>query len=442
MQAAGSRARGVVFAMLWLCGAATSNAQPTSTTAARPDRAAVRGAVEASRPRRVILEGWNESAENMKVSDLVGNDLTGRFEPRGEQGKVSIALSDSAQFVAKPKQIATLRLPEGERITLPGGIVMPRMGESAAPTEVAWLRLTMLASPMPAPWDENARSYETELTFGLKRPASAPATAKPDAPVVIKVGFDGLTASALPPIVVEQPGLEHEKSVRLRFLPNSPNPKLLVRSSMSDVDLELRALPRVQVQPLKRELLGLGLGTVDVQVDRVAPHGVGMAAAERTSVGLQINGRATPEPGQPVLEKGASQATFRLRSAGYGPVQLTATVDGLTGSATVEQRFPTGPLLAVVAGGSLGGFARRFRKGARRAATGVRVLEGLVVSVVAFVASVLGVGFLKLPAELVGTEAGAFLIAALSGFAGVTVIESMGPRKAPPARTAGQTAGS
>jgi hypothetical protein len=110
---------------------------------------------------------------------------------------------------------------------------------------------------------------------------------------------------------------------------------------------------------------------------------------------------------------------------------LQVSADGVVGHARVHQRFPTGTLAAALLGGALGGLARRFVKGARRSLTGRRIAEGLVVASIAFVAGVLGVGQLGLPAAVVATEAGAFLTGALTGFAGVSAIEALTKKAAP-----------
>lgn len=85
-------------------------------------------------------------------------------------------------------------------------------------------------------------------------------------------------------------------------------------------------------------------------------------------------------------------------------------------------------MLAALIGGALGGYSRRFSKQATSASSGARIAEGLAVAVIAYVAGVLGVGYLALPVFVVSTEAGAFLTGALTGFVGVTVIEALSKR--------------
>ena len=88
-------------------------------------------------------------------------------------------------------------------------------------------------------------------------------------------------------------------------------------------------------------------------------------------------------------------------------------------------------MLAALIGGAVGGFSRRFSRNASGGTGLARIAEGLAVAIIAYVAGVLGVGYLGLPVAVVSTEAGAFLTGALTGFAGVTVIELLSKRLAP-----------
>jgi len=51
---------------------------------------------------------------------------------------------------------------------------------------------------------------------------------------VIRFAFENATAEELLPITLEQPGVEHEKTVALRFRPTAASPQLVVRSTISD----------------------------------------------------------------------------------------------------------------------------------------------------------------------------------------------------------------
>lgn len=372
---------------------------------------------------RAPLRGWKEGVQNLTLLDLQGNDITDRLAPLPEPSGVSLAVADGAQFVAKPKTVAQLPLTEGQRTTLPGGIVVPLARGPGEAHELVWFRLTVIASPLPASFDAQRREYSTALSFGLTRPPAAPANAKPERPVVVKLAFDGVRAAEVAPIILDQTGIEHEKTVTLSFVPTSDAPRLRLRSTLSDTDLELRAAPRLEVRPQQQQVLGLGLAEVNIAVERVAAHGAALPAARALPVLLELDRSTAPTPHDPEIASGASSTIFSLRSAGIGPLHVTASADGLSGSASFEQTLPIGPLLAALIGGALGAYARRFVD-APHHATSRRVLEGVIVALIAFVGGVLGAGLFDiLPASIVATEAGAFFSSSLAGYLGCTLLE-------------------
>lgn len=372
--------------------------------------------------RRLAVEGLTTPLQALQVTDLSGRDLTSEVKPRTERGTLTLDLSGRQAVVLKPREIANLPIRTSDRLVLPGGVILPSPdGNVTAPV---WFRLTLTPSPMPAPWDPIRRSYATRLTFGLQRPAGAPSSLTLEQPILVKLDYRGLEAEPVE-VRIDAPGLEHEKTVELFFTPLDATPTLRVRSALSDVNLELSALPRLDLLPNRTRVLGLGLDEVAIALQRVHPDGRLLPVTTKTNVVLAVEGRATLTGEEPAIPAGEASARLSLRTAGLGALTVRATADGVIGSTVVDQQFPIGPLLAALVGGALGGYARRFMKGARRTLTLRRVIEGLVVAVIAFVAGVLGVGYLQLPAVLVATEAGAFLTGALTAFVGVNVLEAL-----------------
>jgi hypothetical protein len=378
-------------------------------------------------PRRLTLEGLHAAPAEVKLTDLKGNDLSGELQPRAEGAALSVSLARPGPFIAKPSAVKQVALTRSERVTLPGGVVMPLVAapDGSTPAKMTWFRPTLLPSPMPAVWDEATREYVTRLTFGIERKSDAPVTLILDQPVIFKLGYQGLTARELPPVIIDGAGLEHEKTVELRFQARTPHPTLLVRSSITDTNVELQALPRLELRPVEAKILGFGLGAADVLIEHVQPYGERLPAAADMIVGIEVSGRAIPDPRQPSFKAGTADTMVRLRSAGLGAVTVRATADGVSGRTSIDQQFPASPLISALLGGMLGSLARRFVKRARPRRPVRQVLEGLLVATIAFVAGVLGVGYLGLPAAVVSTEAGAFLTGALTGFAGVMALEML-----------------
>jgi hypothetical protein len=144
-------------------------------------------------------------------------------------------------------------------------------------------------------------------------------------------------------------------------------------------------------------------------IEHVQPYGERLPAAADLVVGIEVSGRVIPDPRQPAFNAGTADTMVRLRSAGLGAVTVRGTADGVSARTSIDQQFPASPLISALLGGTLGSLARRFVKRARRRRPLRQVVEGLLVATIAFVAGVLGVGYLGLPAAVASTEAGAFL---------------------------------
>lgn len=400
-----------------------AQSEPRLRVATPADLASVARAL----PRRAIVENLSVPLEELRITDLQGRDISREVDARTEGGKVTLNMAQPTPVVLKSKTVQTVAFPAGKKIVLPGGAVVPPASGAGGnvPSKAIWFRLTLAASPMPAPWDHKEGSYLTLLTFGLKRPDGAPADLSLDQPVIIKLAYEGLIAPEIAMISLDAPGLENEKTIPLRFTPQSAQPMLLVRSSITDTNIPLAALPRLNVTADRDAIVGLGLDTATVTITNIHPDGRNAAVEQLTPVSVSIEGGARVESPAVSIPAGEATTRFTVRSAGLSGITLRANANGIVGTTTFKQSFPVGPLVAAVLGGALGGFARRFVKGARRSSNQRRLVEGLVVALVVFVAGVLGVGYLSLPAAIVATEAGAFLTGVLGGFVGVSVLESL-----------------
>ncbi|PAU75154.1 hypothetical protein [Halomonas salipaludis] len=393
---------------------------------------------------------WDQSVDSLRVLDLDGRDIDVEIAPQREPGRISLSVPTREPFVVKSDAVETRRLTTQERQVLPGGLFIPSTAETdevvlppglgIAPlpplpsTASTWLRLSVVASPVPAIWNPLSSTYHTRLSFGVYPSDAehfAPRQAL-EAPVEIRLRLRGLTTREEPPaLLIEAPGLANEQSLVLDFMPSTATPILEVNSTLSDVNLQLEALPRLEVRPESTSMVGLGLARMAVNIEQVAPHGEPLRATRPTPIALTLDGPATAAPSELHIAPDQSTATFELRSSGLSPITVSAVAGSLRGEASVEQRVPWGPIVTALLGGALGGFGRRFVKGAHRVSTPLRMLEGLVVALIAYVAGVLGVGYLALPMAVVATEAGAFLTGALSGFIGVNVLERLHTRASP-----------
>lgn len=380
-----------------------------------------------------LLERRDLDASEVTITDLEGRVIIREsLAPRPEIEAATIESSSrlDAQFIVREPGIQSMRLVP-ESIDLPSGVAVPRPAESGSGATDGWFHPRLTASPTPAIWDETLRRYRMRLSLGL-RSENLPADASLEQPITVQFGFRGLVAEPIEAIRLEQAGTEHEIHLDFHFLPTAAQPVLELRSAITDIDFQLEAMPRIELRPVRDAMVGLGLDEVQVRVLRLAPHGAPDNTLDRLSATIEvIAGSAVPEPADLIFLEGEAQTHFTLRSRGLDDATIRVTAGAHSATHTIQQGFPTGPLVAALLGGIVGGFSRRFARNADGGSTSARIAEGLAVAVVAYVAGVLGVGYLGLPSAVVATEAGAFLTGALTGFVGVTVIEALSKRLSP-----------
>lgn len=374
---------------------------------------------------REILEERSLREDQIRITDFEGRDLTRELlrPPIADDQPARLA---ERQVVVRPAELVSMRLPS-ERIDLPGGIAQVEESPRDPAVGDGWFHPTLFASPTPAVWDESQRRYTTRLSLGLRGENVSPGTDLSQ-PVTVKLGFRGLVADPITLITLHRAGVEHEKHVDFRFIPTTERPVLEMRSTIVDIDFEIEAMARMELHSERNHMTGLGLEKLRMNVLRLQPHGQVAVAADNRIATVAVTGPAIADVSQIEFPAGSAAASFMLQSRGLEDVTVRVSDGQYTASYTIEQRFPFGPLVAVLAGGALGGFARRFSSKAPSASTGARIGEGVVVALIAFVAGVLGVGYINLPPAVIATEAGAFLTGALTGLVGVTVIETLSRR--------------
>lgn len=378
-----------------------------------------------------LLERRDFGGREVEITDLQGRTLIRSTQSPELQAREALPTLDAAhlesQVIVRPAGTVSLRLTP-EPMDLPGGVAVTRFDEATAAASEGWFQPTLEASPVPAVWDNALGRYRMRLSLGL-RGDNLPEGATLQQPVTVQFGFRGLNADPFEAVTLEQTGIANEKHLEFLFLPTTEKPVLELRSAITDIDYPIEAMPRIALRPVNDSMVGLGLGETLVRVVRLQPDGTEANVLNNLRATIEvIAGGAIPEPS--VLTFQDDDTGFMLRSRGLEDVTVRVTAGAHSDTITIPQRFPTTPVLAALLGGAVGGFSRRFSRNASGGSAGARIAEGLAVAIIAYVAGVLGVSYLGLPVAVVSTEAGAFLTGALSGFAGVTVIELLSKRLA------------
>lgn len=368
---------------------------------------------------------------------LVATDLAGTPVPMNLVDGATFSLHPRPDqwVVVRPASVSTEPMKRGVQ-WLPGVCMPPATSSGTTPD--------VLASyadfgTVPVVWDTTVDAYRVVGNVGVARNGDLTSSGEIGRTATVKMTFVGVSAATPAELDISHLGFDGEQEFSSTFpRTDTVKPVLVVRSNLgAEQPYALDVQPRVELTPRRNPILGLGLDEIGVVVECVQAHGapVVLGAASAVTVAC-ASGREADADGL-VVSTASPQAQFRFRSTWLGPARIVATArtpsGAILGSVVVEQVMPWPQLVAALGGGALGGFARRFLRGARRRSSGRRVIEGLVVGLVAFVAGVLGVGFLNLPNAIVATVAGAFLTGVLAGFAGVVVLERLQSANSVPA---------
>src|SRR6185295_18587607 len=123
-------------------------------------------------------------------------------------------------------------------------------------------------------------------------------------------------------------------------------------------------------------------------------------------------------------EQGKSSASADIRTAGYGLDQIMAQSGTWQAELPVRLVFPVAATVAAIVGGAIGGAARYLRnKGRSGSLLARRMMEGMLVGLILVGATWTGLVSADLNAEILGTPFGAFVLGALSGYLGCTVLD-------------------
>jgi hypothetical protein len=384
-------------------------------------------------PSKISATTHDASATHV-ATDLEGNAVAVSKLP---DGTIALDQPPDRGIIVKRQTAIPMAMRKGAQ-WLPSVYVAPTAQPGASVRDTLSTYITF--SNAPIAWDTSNDMYRIRADVGIVKNNDSAIGGAIGTKALVKLSFHGVTLKDDPPeLTIERLAVEGEQGFELGFTrTDASDPRLIVHSTLAaDQAYLMDVEPRLDLTPDHNPVLGLGFEDTTVSVEIVQAHGAPLRLGERVVAEIQCEGVRKKSGDEIKLDDNAPRASFAVTSGLIGDAHIIATARTSTkeivGSVTIRQQMPWAQLAVALFGGALGGFARKFRKGARRIDTRKRVLEGLIVGLVAFVAGALGVGFLNLPREIVSTVAGALLTGALTGFAGVTVIETIAQRSQPTA---------
>lgn len=348
-------------------------------------------------------------------------------------------VGDTANLVVKPDRqyIVRAKVADVGRVLgqgkdyFPGLLIRTAPAAAGAVPKVLPGQLFLQPRRMPLPWDEERGGYATKLVVGLDLTNQAGSI--PLNPAVTVQFFP--TGSQVEPVrvVLTNTGAEGYREVELFCQRRDGTAAVTVRSDLGEVhyaDIRLDVgLGALQVTALEDRILGFGLGTTRLNVQRLAEDGQALANPQPLSVQVTAlgGGKLSPESGV-IIPPGESSVTIDLRSRGLGMRTVTAVAGPITSSVSIRFTPPWAFLIAALVGGAAGGLSRCFRKRPPEEPPPrpvANLVEGCLVGLVAVAAVTAGLVIGDLPAPALGTELGAFVVAALGGYYGAPLLDRM-----------------
>lgn len=356
-------------------------------------------------------------------------DLNGKKIQTRDTGSVLTAAAKAGDWVVfQPEKPKTMTMAPGIQ-WLPGVSVV---ADDLAKSFLTYVNFVT----SPVVWNSDKNAYEIIALIGVAQDADETISGPLGQDARIKLSFDGIPAGPRE-LTINRLGLEGEKQVSFQFQKAFKEPStLVVRSSIANEQIfTVPITPHVFLSAQHPSILGLGLSRTTVTVRPLDAMGRELKAFAGRDVDINVKGGVVLGDEELKFDENAKSA-FQVASDTLGGITVIATTQSteqfFSGSLTIETRLPWPQLLAAILGGLLGGGCRRFVKGARKQQTVRHLIEGTAVSIIAFVAGVLGVGWLNLPMVIVGTVGGAFLTGAISGFLGIIVLEQITAKVMPP----------
>ena len=355
------------------------------------------------------------------------------LEDVGRRGGAELAVGDFlwVEEGSGPKEL----LPKGQPQRLYRGLVNLGQDADSRQLDLRLLDVMVIFAETPLVWKEEVQAYATEVLLYLKvAGGSKRARALPEA-VEVTFATEGATAGVRPRrISLKRIGDVNPRKVLFTVQrhgePTALRTILGGGSSLHPAQVQAKTAV-LELVPSVQEVLGFGLGTVDLSLYRLAEDGEPHESDSSVDVSLTTSRGVLDAPSLS-FQAGTSRVDgVRLRSRGVGVARVEASLGGLA-SPTITVRFvwPIAVLVAGLLGGALGAWVKLtgVQPTERRPRRKTTALLGAAVGLAAVLGVLTGIApLLPTPPGSVGSVGGAFLLALLAGYAGRKSLESMAP---------------
>ncbi|HEX2852160.1 MAG TPA: hypothetical protein VHO24_02900 [Opitutaceae bacterium] len=350
------------------------------------------------------------------------------IDAAGKEVPSTVGRDGALEAVVDPKRPYILtRTAQRQALSAEGVVEFPARYVSFGPTGAVNLGgLFLRPSRVPLIWDDAAKAYAAELfvgyefTDGSERSLPAPKT--------VTFFAEGSNARIeADTVVIERSGGLGYKRVRISTTELAGETLFTARAGPVD---EVKSSVTVRREPKElklalpsTELSAFGVGSGTLSVSLLARDGFPLAPEQPLEI--QLSSRRLKLPSTVVLPKGQTTAQVEFRSAGYGDDAIVAQTGSLSATQRIRLIFPVAATVAALGGGALGGVARYFRnqRKQKKPLLARRLIEGILVGVIFVGAAWAGLVMVDLSTGIFGTPFGAFVLAALSGYVGCTILD-------------------
>jgi hypothetical protein len=413
----------VICLAAWLAQGVLLPAQPAATVVTRTHAERIGASVLSAKTERISptvtrlsVTPKLEAAANFKLLDSAWREVAATAT---RDGALQAEVVPGRAYVLVPR--TTLR-----RALQKDGLEFPARYINVTPQGATTLGgLFIRPARVPLTWNEEARTYTTELFVGYEFVDGAERTLS--APKTVTFFAEGANARVQADTVrVTKSGVSGYQRVTLFTGEVDGATHFTARAGPAD---ELKTSVTVEREPavlkpsMRHELAAFGFGSATLTVALLARDGRPLAPATPLELRLRSRGRVRHQEtvswpaGKPSVEVG-------VRSTGYGVDEIVVEARGLEAKQPVRMFFPLAALVAALVGGGLGGTARhlrRFRK--TPAVLKRRTLEGVVVGIILVGAAWTGLVAIDMSTGVLGTPFGAFVLAALGGYVGCVLLD-------------------